>query len=61
MCHSHASQDPFQVWQGHQGDRRGREEEEEGQEEAGILWFLHLQGAFHNDSNEIDVDVTSYI
>merc|ERR1712142_1252968 len=40
-----ASQNPCQVWQGHQSDRRGRQEEEEGQEEAGVLWFLHLQGA----------------
>ena len=30
----HASQDSCQVWQDHQGDRRGRQEEEEGQEEA---------------------------
>ena len=53
--HCHASQDPCQVWQDHQGDRRGRQEEEEEQEEAGVLWLLHLQGAFHNVFNEVEV------
>ena len=54
-CYSHASQDSCQVWQDHQGDRRGRQEEEEEQVEARVLWLLHLQGAFHNVSIEVEV------